>query len=210
MFEQRVLVNKRFGRKSKSSPETTRTEENKIAQEQALSEEQFNQIYDSYFSRLYNYVASRTSNREEAEDIVAFVFEQILNKFYTFNPQRGSLDSWVFTIAQNAIIDRLRYKRRHLEQVLDEHLQIEDDFSISEQFLKKEEIEQLRRFMSRLTERERELIRLRYSADLPHRRIGELMQMNEGNVAVTMRRILRKLYSYFEAEEARSGEIAGK
>lgn len=171
---------------------------------EALSQENFVCLYESYFPRLYSYVAFRSGNREEAEDIVAFVFEQLLSKFHTYDPQRGNLDSWIFTIARNALTDRLRYKRRHFNQTLDEHLELEADISLSEQFLKQEEIQQLRKYLVRLTDRERELLILRYGAGLPHRRIGELMKMNEGSVAVTLGRILRKLHRYFEADGAAS------
>lgn len=169
---------------------------------QALSQENFVYLYEIYFPRLYSYIACRTTDRQEAEDIVAFVFEQLLSKFQMYDPQRGSLDNWIFTIARNALTDRQRYKRRHNNQTLDEHLEIEADVSLSEQFLRQEEIQQLHRYLGRLSERERELLILRYSAGLPHRRIGEIMKMTEGSVAVTLGRILRKLYRYFEADEA--------
>jgi RNA polymerase sigma-70 factor (ECF subfamily) len=160
---------------------------------------------------LYSYVSYRSASREEAEDIVAMVFEQILAKFHTFNPKRGSLDTWIFSIARNALTDRHRYRSRHREHALEDYLELEADISLSDQFLKREELEQLRNYLGRLTEREQELLVLRYGAGLPHRRIGELMKMNEGNVAVYLSRILRKLHRFFEedAEEKASLGLQG-
>jgi len=197
-----VKAKKSVGLQAEDS--TGKVEKDSLVYGQALSQESFVYLYESYFPRLYSYVAFRSGSREEAEDIVAFVFEQLLCKFHTYDPQRGSLDSWIFTIARNALTDRLRYKRRHFNQTLDEHLELEADISLSEQFLKQEEIQQLRKYLGRLTDRERELLILRYGAGLPHRRIGELMKMNEGSVAVTLGRILRKLHRYFEADGAAS------
>jgi RNA polymerase sigma-70 factor (ECF subfamily) len=174
-----------------------------MAYGQTLSQEGFACLYDNYFPRLYSYVACRIGTQEETEDIVALVFEQILKKFHTYDPRRGNLDTWIFTIARNAIIDRRRYKKRHREQGLDDHLELEADFSLSEYFLKQEEINQLRTYLKRLSEKERELLILRYGAGLPHRRIGEIMNMNEGSVAVSLGRILRKLQKFFEKDAVR-------
>lgn len=184
----------------KSTEENAVPVDSSLVYGQALSQEGFTRLYDSYFPRLYSYVSCRSASREEAEDIVAFVFEQLLNKFHTFDPKRGSFDSWIFTIARNALTDRQRYKRRHRDQTLDEYLELEADISLSDQFLKQEELLQLRKYLRRLSDRERELLVLRYGAALPHRRIGEIMKMSEGSVAVALGRILKKLYSYFEAD----------
>ncbi len=211
MFERKVVANPQFGQKAGSlldkykkavgaKPTENSLDKESLIYGHALSQESFACIYDSYFPRLYNYLACRVNSREEAEDLVAFVFEQLLNKFQTFDPQRGNLDGWIFTIARNALTDRLRYKRRHHSQTLDEQIEIEADISLSDQFLKQEEIEQLRKYLVRLSDRERELLALRYGAGLSHRRIGEMMKMNEGSVAVTLGRTLRKLYRYFEAD----------
>lgn len=212
MFERKVIANNSLGLTqgelykklvgAKQAEETTIQAELSLVYGQALSQESFTRLYDSYFPRLYSYVSCRSSSREEAEDIVALVFEQLLNKFHTFDPRRGNLDSWIFTIARNALTDRQRYKKRHRDQTLDESLELEADLSLSDQFLKQEELHQLRKYLRRLSDRERELLVLRYGAGLPHRRIAEIMKMSEGNVAVALGRILKKLYGYFEADGA--------
>ncbi len=214
MFERKAIINTQFGRSAGDllgrlgwgETEEKAARDGELAFGQALTQENFAWVYTSYFPRLYNYVSCRASSREEAEDIVALVFEQILNKFHTYDPQRGNLDTWIFTIARNALTDRHRYKRRHREQALDEHLELEADFSLSDQFLRQEEVEQLRVYMGRLSPREQELLVLRYGAGLTHRRIGEIMKMNEGNVAVVLGRTVRKLHRFFE-EDTNQNEI---
>ncbi len=213
MVGRKVIANNQFGiqqvdfldRLSRvgthSEEVNARAEKDSLIYGQALSQESFAWIYDAYFSRLYNYVSCRANSREEAEDIVAFVFEQLLRKFHTFDPKRGNLDTWLFTIARNALTDRHRYKHRHKEQAL--HEELEADISLSDQFLRQEELQQLRSYLGLLSERERELLMLRYGAGLPHRRIGEIMKMNEGSVAVTLGRTLKKLHKFFEIDAAK-------
>ncbi len=167
----------------------------------ALSQNDFVRLYDSYFPRLYSYVSYRTNSREDAEDLVAQVFEKVLTKFSTFDPRRGNLDTWIFSIARNALANRFRDRSRHPQQLLTENLEQDSEDSPAHFLLKQEELQRLRQYLGRLNERERELLALRYGANLAHKRIGELLNMTEGNVTVSLGRVVRKLRRYFEADE---------
>ncbi len=205
LIEQNLFITGQFDKKPAELLEKLCRQSPALPEEapvfgQTLTQEGFAWLYDRYFPRLYSYVSCRIATREEAEDIVALVFEQILKNFQTFDSRRGSLDAWIFTIASHAITDRHRSRKRHREQTLDNYAELEDDFSLSDRFLRQEELALLRLFLARLSGRERELLTLRYGAALSHRRIAEIMKMSEGNVAVSLGRALRKLQNYFQHE----------
>ena len=61
-------------------------------------------------------------------------------------------------------------------------------------------VEALRNALVLLSEREQEIIRLRFVAGLTNRAIGKTMGLREGNVAVILFRALRKLRRILEAE----------
>jgi RNA polymerase sigma-70 factor (ECF subfamily) len=193
-----------FERKAVENPQEFSVDssiEESFNKRKTLSPDEFARFYDSYYPRLYRYLSYRTATREEAEDLVEAVFERIINKFHTFDSKRGSLDAWVFTIARHILANRHRYQSRHPELPLEEGLAVESGSGLSEFVVEQEEIQRLRRYLGRLNEREKELLALRYGAELPHRRIGELLGMSEGNVTVSLGRAVRKLRGFFEAEE---------
>ncbi|MBI2411375.1 MAG: RNA polymerase sigma factor [Candidatus Kerfeldbacteria bacterium] len=76
-------------------------------------------LFDEYFTSVYKYVFFRVRNQQDAEDIVADVFEKILKKQHTFQQQHGAtIRSWIFAIARNTLIDYYR-KQHHQPDSLD-------------------------------------------------------------------------------------------
>jgi RNA polymerase sigma-70 factor (ECF subfamily) len=201
LFERKLVTKEYSGTTNLNEQTGNNLVEDDYIYGRELNQESFSRLYDNYFPRLYRYVAYRTGNREEAEDMVGLVFEKILDKYHTFNPQRGNLDAWIFRIAHNALANRLRTISRHPQQFLDDTLELDSGLVLSELVVEREELQQLRHYLTKLSDKERELLALRFGAGLPHRRIGELMGMNEGNVTVTLGRIVRKLRGFFEAED---------
>jgi RNA polymerase sigma-70 factor (ECF subfamily) len=71
----------------------------------ALSE-----LYDRYSSLVYTIVLRVVKATDEAEDLVQEVFMQIWNKAASFSQDKGSVYTWIVTIAKRKAIDRLRSK----------------------------------------------------------------------------------------------------
>jgi RNA polymerase sigma factor (sigma-70 family) len=65
---------------------------------------------------------------------------------------------------------------------------------------------ELRAAVAQLDERGRELVALRYGADLSARQIGELLDMKTNAVEVALHRALRRLRSGLEQEDAQSAD----
>jgi RNA polymerase sigma factor (sigma-70 family) len=168
-----------------------------------LTPQLFGRLYDTFFPRIYNYLSYRTTSREEAEDLTSQVFERLITHYQQFDPRRGSFEGWLFAIARNALINQQRRKGRHSQTGLDEVPEIEAIHAVgpTEYVLKQEELQRLRRYIDRLSERDRELIALRFGAELSQRRIGELLDMKESNVAVALGRALQRLRRLFESDE---------
>lgn len=161
----------------------------------------FAQLYDIYFQRVYNYTFYRVSNREEAEDLTSVTFEKALGAFTRFDERKGSIESWLFTIAHNVVVNYYRSHERRPQTQLDDSLESGDNQQPSELFLRTEELEQLSRYLAKLSERDRELIALRFGANLSHRQIAETLKRREGSVTTAVSRAVGRLRRLFEAEE---------
>jgi RNA polymerase sigma factor (sigma-70 family) len=178
-----------------------------LEREQILDTTAFSQLYDCYFSRIYNYVSYKVGNKQEAEDYTAQIFERVLTKYHTFEAKKGSFDNWIFSIAHNMLANHWRSLRRHPKTSLEEtqeKLEIfpaDDYFAPSESFLRREELERLTLYLKRLNRREHDLIALRFGAGLSQHKIGTVLGMQEANVAVALGRVIKKLRHWFEQDE---------
>ena len=65
-------------------------------------------LYDRYSPLVYTIAVKMVSATDEAEDLVQEVFMQIWNKAGMFVETKGSVYTWIVTIARRKAIDKLR------------------------------------------------------------------------------------------------------
>lgn len=80
------------------------------------SEAHFNQLYERYFPRIFNFTFSRVRNRADAEEITQETFTAVFRSIEAFQG-KSALLTWIFGIARNTINNHLRRARIHDERV---------------------------------------------------------------------------------------------
>jgi RNA polymerase sigma-70 factor (ECF subfamily) len=65
-------------------------------------------LYDRFSPVVYAVALRMLGNRADAEDVVQEVFLQVWKRGETFRPDRGSFQCWLFTIARNRALARIR------------------------------------------------------------------------------------------------------
>jgi RNA polymerase sigma-70 factor (ECF subfamily) len=75
----------------------------------------FGELYESNFHRVYAFVARRTADREEAQDVTAEVFHQALRNIGRFQWRGVPFAAWLLRIAANALADRWQRSARNVE-----------------------------------------------------------------------------------------------
>ena len=65
-------------------------------------------LYDRFASRIYGLGLFLLHNRADAQDLVQDTFVKLWRSGSTFDPGRGSLDSWVLLTARGLAMDLLR------------------------------------------------------------------------------------------------------
>ena len=71
------------------------------------SQPHFNELYNRYFQRIYNFVYTRVRNHADCEEIVQETFTAVYRSVEKYRGQ-SSLLSWVYGIAKNTVNNHLR------------------------------------------------------------------------------------------------------
>ena len=64
----------------------------------------FERMYEDYF-KVYNFIFYRLLHKQDTEDLVSEVFLKVARNIFSFNAQKASFNTWIFTIARNTLTD---------------------------------------------------------------------------------------------------------
>ncbi len=151
----------------------------------------FEHLYRECRDDVFAYAMGLLRDVHAAEDATALAFERAYRKRRRFDPSRGSGRAWVFGIARNAALDELR-KRKRTAGMFSEPAEAETTPTTDVDPLG-ERRTALRQAMSKLGDRDRELIALRFFADLSHTEIAEVLGISATNAATRLHRAIDKL-----------------
>ena len=136
---------------------------------------------------VYAYVAYRVGAGPDAEDITSEVFERALRYRDSYDPQRGEPTAWLIGIARRCVNGAAPAPSVVLHSSVEERAAPGD---LADDALRRLSLLEA---VSQLNERDRELIALRYGADLTGRQIGELLDMSQNAVDVAVHRAVERL-----------------
>lgn len=146
-------------------------------------------IYLEYCEKVTHYISSRISNPHEVEDLVSTVFLKVYQKLPSFDENKASVSTWIYTITRNTLTDYFRTLKQPCE--LTENLP--SDVEIDDNLLREEMLNSLADALSRLEQRERDLIILHYYSGKTLKTIAEMMQMSYANARIIHNKALAKL-----------------
>ncbi len=143
--------------------------------------------------RVYAYVAYRIGDGPDAQDVTSATFERALRYRATYDAARGEPIAWLLGIARRLIADSFASRETPAEPT---ELEAPDDIEAS--VLRRLE---LAGAVATLGQRDRELIALRYGADLSARRIAHMLGVSTNAVEVALSRALGRLRAELGREE---------
>jgi len=166
--------------------------EHHLAAEAAANPTAFAALYDHYFPRIFTYIRYRVGSDAEADDLTAHVFERALTRINAFDPQRAPFGAWLFGIARNAVGNHRRGLWRWLSLDALRNKPISTP-APEDSSIEREEQDRLLRAVAHLSDRERDLIALKYGAGLNNREIAQISALSESNVGVILHRAISRL-----------------
>ena len=156
----------------------------------------FTRAYEEHVWRVYGFLAYRLRDRDAAEDLTQVTFERALRAWSRFDPRRASVGTWLIAIARNLLIDHHRRDRSSRLEQIDERVGPmvpgpEERFTTSPELIDA---------LAQLSDRDREVVALRFGGDLTGPEIAALCDLSLANVQQILSRSLRKLRVLLEAE----------
>ena len=137
--------------------------------------------------RIYSYVAYRIGDGPDAEDVTSEVFERALRYRASYDESRGQPLPWLLGIARRCVDDARAARVTSSPAEPAETASTED---VGGDVVRRMA---LAAAIDGLDDRARDLLALRYGADLTARQIGEILGLKTNAVEVALHRTLTRL-----------------
>ena len=159
----------------------------------ATDEVDWDAVYAEQLPRIYNYLRFRLGRETDVEDLTSRTFETAWRARDRYRRDLGAFSTWLFKIAQNSALDYLRSRRTHLSLEAAAELAVEHTPEMLAEL--GSDLSRLARLTCSLSDRDRELIALKYGAALSNRDIARLTGLSESNVGTILHRTVQSLRS---------------
>ena len=163
----------------------------------------FAKLFRQYYPHIYNYLRYRVPLQKDAEDLAGMVFERAYARREQFDATKGAFSTWLFRIAHNTLANYHRARQRRLAHEAEGSLPadlVTSEPSPEAQVIEREAIARLLRGLKHLSERDQEVIILKFAGQLSNKEIGQIMELNEKTVSVVLWRAMRRLQRHLEGE----------
>jgi RNA polymerase sigma-70 factor (ECF subfamily) len=152
-------------------------------------------LHARYGATVFGYLASTLRDRAAAEDVFQLVFTEVWRRGHQYDPERGSLITWMLTIARSRTIDELR--RRRPEPLDPATLPETPSPAPQDAALDRWRMAQL---LSQLPAEERRLLELRFYGELSQTEIAARTGLALGTIKSRMVRGLERLRTLLDEE----------
>jgi RNA polymerase sigma factor (sigma-70 family) len=149
---------------------------------------------DEAIRRVYAYVAYRIGPGADAEDVVSETIERALRYRDSYDPRRGSPTAWLSGIASRVLADAYMRRTDLVADLVDEASAEDIEAAVHRRL-------ELHDAIRRLDDRSRELLSLRYGADLKAKEIAGVVDMQVNAVEVALHRALTRLRALMSGDE---------
>jgi RNA polymerase sigma-70 factor (ECF subfamily) len=156
----------------------------------------FETVYDRHGGAAFSLAYRITGNRAAAEDAVQEALVSIWRSRTRYEPERGSVRTWILGIVHNRTIDTVRRnlvhdrRRTSAEGIEEQH---EADERTDVEAMRRDEARTVRAALETLPGEQNRVIELAYFGGFTHSQIADMLDMPIGTVKGRMRLGLDKL-----------------
>jgi RNA polymerase sigma-70 factor (ECF subfamily) len=178
------------------------TDERLLARIARGDREAFARLFAAYAGRVKGYLLRLGAPSAIAEDLTQDAMVSVWRRAASFDAAKAKASTWIYVIARNAWIDKLRREKTELAYRTATIVSEEsDDESPDDAAVRGQTEEQVAAAMATLSEEQRQVVRLSFFEDRPHSEIAERLSLPLGTVKSRLRLALIKLRAHWEQYE---------
>jgi RNA polymerase sigma-70 factor, ECF subfamily len=159
----------------------------------------FEVLYHRYVRSIFGFALRRLRDRGQAEEVTQEAFTAVWRSAASYRPERGSAGGWLYTVARNAILDRLRRNARADTTLELPELASPED-GPDEQAEQAHTAWRVHRALEELSPNERQVIELAYWSGLSQSEVANFLGQPLGTVKTRTRSALARLAEVLEGE----------
>ena len=153
----------------------------------------FSTVFKHFAPRLKSFLIKAGSTDSQSEEVIQEVMIAVWTKAATYDDSKSSVSTWVYTIARNKRIDKIRKEKRHYLSESDEGLEIPVDSTQEKEIFSAQLSNSLKKYMANLPEEQSKLLQLSYFYNKTHADISEELNIPLGTVKSRIRLALTKM-----------------
>jgi RNA polymerase sigma-70 factor (ECF subfamily) len=165
------------------------------------NEKSLGRLYDLLSELCFSIAIDVLGDRQEAEDLVHDVFIEVWNRADQFDPERGSVRTWISVITRSRCIDRTRlsrWKNRETSEEIDgSEFPAENS---SKRPGRRADDYKIRRRIERLPDDQRDVVILAYFGGFSSSEIASRLSIPIGTVKSRMRLAMSKFREAFDVK----------
>jgi RNA polymerase sigma-70 factor (ECF subfamily) len=152
-----------------------------------LDREAFASLFDAFAPRVKSFMIRKGASPDLAEDLVQETMINVWTKAGMYDPAKGTVLTWVFTIARNLRIDRIRRESSRPLAELGDYDAPSDAPGSEEILARKDEARCVARALAGIPPEQREILMLSFVDDVPQGEIARRLKLPLGTVKSRMR-----------------------
>jgi RNA polymerase sigma-70 factor (ECF subfamily) len=149
------------------------------------------QIYERYAPAIYRYIYFRVGEHQLAEDLQADVFLRMLEGIHRYEDRGWPISAWLYRIAHDRTVDTMRRRRTR------QHVPLESWGGAcdgpEECVDMRLDYEEVKRLMLDLTDEQRQVLYMRFLADMSIQEVATRLGRTEGSVKALQHRGLQSI-----------------
>jgi RNA polymerase sigma-70 factor (ECF subfamily) len=153
----------------------------------------FAALFDAYAGRVKGYLLRLGAAGAIAEDLAQDAMVAVWRRASTYDAARAKASTWIFVIARNCWIDKLRREKVELAYRATLDASEEGDDAPDEEVEREDAATRMRAIVETLSEEQKAVVRLSFFEDKPHSEIAAELKLPLGTVKSRLRLAMMKL-----------------
>jgi RNA polymerase sigma-70 factor (ECF subfamily) len=165
----------------------------------------FNVLFHRFGKKIFALGMKITRNEQLANDLVQEAMLIIWQKAPLYDLDKGSAQTWIFTLVRNRCFDILRKMKRQPAGISADDIYAETEYELSvdpeQEQANAIQVDQIQQYFSKLPELQQQVIEYVFIRDLTHQEAAQQLGIPLGTLKSRLRLALNKLRDFIGVEE---------